>query len=212
MGTLTRRTPPTRPPPALTPAEIITRLRARDPEGLRALFGQYAPALNAVIYRVVKDQRVAEEVLQDTLLKAWDKIGTYDESTAGLFTWLMVIARHTAIDRVRLRGYQIARQSVALDAHVHDGEAAPPTAAAVDVASLTADMDEKYLAVLRKVYFEGHSASAAAAALDLPVGTVKTRLRAALQHLRAKVARDRDIFFSTPLAGLLAALSPWLSL
>ena len=177
---------------------------------MEALFRQYAPAVNAVVRRIVKDRRVAEEVLQDTFLKAWDKIGTYDESTAGLFTWLMVIARHTAIDRVRLRGYQVTQQSVELDARVHDGEAAPPTAAAVDVASLTADMDAKYRDVLDKVYFEGHSASAAAAALGLPIGTVKTRLRAALKHLRGKVARDRDIFFLTPT--LLAALSSWLSL
>ena len=198
--------------PALTPADIIARLRARDPEGVRALFVQYAPAINAVVRRIVKDRRVAEEVLQDTLLKAWDKIGTYDESAAGLFTWLMVIARHTAIDRVRLRGYQVARQSVELDAHVHDGETAPPTAAAVDVASLTADMDAKYRDVLDKVYFEGHSASAAAAALDLPVGTVKTRLRTALKHLRTRVERDRDIFFHTPIAGVLAALPLCLSL
>ena len=179
---------------------------------MKALFVQYAPALNAVIRRIVKDRRVAEEVLQDTLLKTWDKIGAYDESTAGLFTWLMVIARHTAIDRVRLRGYQVARQSVELDAHVHDGEAAAPTAAAVDVASLTVGMDAKYLDVLEKVYFEGHSASTAAAALDLPVGTVKTRLRAALKHLRGKVERDRQIFFHTPVAGLVAALSLCLSL
>ena len=165
-----------------------------------------------MVSRIVKDKRVAEEVLQDTLLKAWDKIGTYDESTAGLFTWLMVIARHTAIDRVRLKGYQVTQQSVELDAHVHDGEAAAPSAAAVDVASLTADMDAKYLAVLDKVYFEGHSASTAAAALDLPVGTVKTRLRAALKQLRGKVAQDKHIFFNTPLAGLLVALSLCLSL
>lgn len=173
---------------------------------------QYGPALNGVIRRIVRDDRVAEEVLQDTLLKAWRKAGAYDEAAAGLFTWLLVIARHTAIDRVRLRGYQTMRQSVTLDARVHDHVDEPRSTAAVDVAALLAGLDDKYLAVLEKVYFEGHSASTAAEALGIPVGTVKTRLRAGLKQLRTKSKADRAIFFGTAVATLLSALSPWLCL
>ena len=140
---------------ALTPTDIIARLRARDPEAVKAIFTQYAPALNGVIRRIVRDERVAEEVLQDTLLKVWNKIDTYDETAAGFFTWLMVIARNTAIDRVRLRGYQVSQTSIELEALVHDRAESPASTAGVDVHSLTTDMEAKYLDVPPEGLFRG---------------------------------------------------------
>lgn len=205
FGSLPAGYPPLFHRPRLSPTEIITCLRARDPAGLEALFEQYAAALNGVIRRIVRDERVAEEVLQDTLLKAWNKIDVYDEDTAGLFAWLVIIARHTAIDRVRLKGYQRARKSVELDAHVHDVAGEATSAAALDIEALTTGLEAKYRDVLAKVYFEGHSASTAAEALNLPVGTVKTRLRAALKSLRHKVISDKRVFFGTFLVAIASA-------
>jgi len=76
----------------------------------------------------------------------------------------------------------------------------------VDIATLTAGMDPKYLDVLTKMYFEGYSTSATADALQLPLGTVKTRLRTALNLLREKVKSDKSIFFGSLFVSILVIL------
>ena len=176
-----------------SPDEIVAMLRARDEEGLRLLFVQYGGALNGVIERIVGDRRVAEEVLQDTLVRVWTKVDHYDPAQAGLFAWMLGIARHAALDRVRLRGYHEMRKSESFEAPVHGSEITLTSTAAIDVAALTEGLDAKYLEVLEKMYFEGHSASSAAEALGLPVGTVKTRIRKALQLLRTKIAAEKRL-------------------
>ncbi len=185
-----------------TSEEIIRLLRNRDQRGISLLFEHYGGPLNGAIARIVRDERVAEEVLQDTLLKVWSKIDLYDPAQAGLFAWMMSIARHTAIDRARLAGYQTVRKSETFDPHVHDGDEDSISSARVDVQALTHDMDPKYLEVLHKMYLEGYTTSAIADELNLPLGTVKTRLRTGLQQLRAKVKSERKLFLGPLLFSL----------
>jgi len=188
------------------PDEIVQLVLKRDERGIRSVFENYGPALNGVIVRIVKDKRIAEEVLQDTLLKIWNKIELFDAGQSGLFTWMMGIARNTAIDRVRLKGFQVTQKSETFDAPVHEKGSNEISTASVDIAALTADMDPKYLDVLSKMYFEGYSTSAAAEALELPLGTVKTRLRTALNLLREKVKSDKSIFLGSLFISLLVLL------
>jgi len=188
------------------PDEIVKLVLQRDERGIRSVFEDYGPALNGVIVRIVKDTRVAEEVLQDTLLKIWNKIELYDSSQSGLFTWMMGIARNTAIDRVRLKGFQVTQKSETFDAPVHSNETSETGTASVDIEALTADMDPKYLDVLTKMYLEGYSTSAAAEELNLPLGTVKTRIRAALTILREKVKNDKTILLGSLLLSLILLL------
>ena len=185
------------------PDDIIALLRARDEQGLRLLFEHYGGALNGIIERIVGDQRVAEEVLQDTLVRVWTKVEQYDPAQAGFFAWMVGIARHAAFDRVRLRGYREMRKSESFDAPVHDLDSTTTSTAGVDIAALTDGLDPKYVEVLEKLYFEGHSASSAAEALNLPVGTVKTRIRKALQLLRTKIKSEQR---SSPGSGLLSCI------
>lgn len=188
------------------PDEIVKLMLKRDERGIRSVFEHYGPALNGVIVRIVKDKRIAEEVLQDTLLKIWNKIELFDAAQSGLFTWMMGIARNTAIDRVRLKGFQVTQKSETFDAPVHEKGNDEISTASVDIAALTAGMDPKYLDVLTKMYFEGYSTSATAEALELPLGTVKTRLRKALNLLREKVKSDKSIFLGSLFISLLVLL------
>jgi len=188
------------------PDEIVGLLRRRDESGIRSVFENYGPALNGVIVRIVKDQRISEEVLQDALVKIWNKIELYDAKQSGLFTWMMGIARNTAIDRVRLKGFQVTQKSESFDAPVHDNRVDEISTASVDIDKLTEGMDPKYLDVLQKMYLEGYSTSAAAEALNLPLGTVKTRLRTALTMLREKVKTDKTILLGSVILSILANL------
>ncbi len=189
-----------------SPDEIIQSLLRRDELGIRSIFEHYGPALNGVILRIVKDERVAEEVLQDTLLKIWNKIELYDVKQSGLFTWIMGIARNTAIDRVRLKGYQVVYKSESFDALVHHDVGNEIKSAHIDIEALTKGMDPKYLEVLTKIYLEGYSTSAAAEALNLPLGTVKTRLRTALLFLREKTKSDKSIFLGSLFTSIIVLL------
>ena len=193
----------------LPPDEIVRQLRRRDENALRVVFAQYGPALNGLIVRIVRDPRVAEEVLQDTLLKIWNKIELYDPDHSRLFTWMMGIARNTAIDHTRLRGFQASQKSEDLDTSVPDHATSDLQAAKVDVATLTADLDPKYLDVLDKMYLQGYSTSAAAEELGVPLGTVKTRLRTALILLRGKIKHEKELFLALTLL-LIAVLLLWL--
>jgi len=188
------------------PANIVQLVLKRDERGIRSVFDHYGPALNGVIIRIVKDQRIAEEVLQDTLLKIWNKIELFDAAQSGLFTWMMGIARNTAIDRVRLKGFQVTQKSESFDAPVHESGSDEISSAGVDIEKLTAGMDPKYLEVLNKMYLEGYSTSAAAEALNLPLGTVKTRLRTALTMLREKVKTDKTILLGSVILSILVYL------
>ena len=185
------------------PDDIITLLRARDERGLRLLFEHYGGALNGIIERIVGDQRVAEEVLQDVLVRAWTKVEQYDAAQAGFFAWLMGIARYAALDRVRLRGYREMRKSESFRAPVHERGVTTTSTAGLDIAALTEGLEPKYVEVLEKLYFEGHSASSAAEVLDLPIGTVKTRVRKALQLLRSKIKSEKRL---PPSIGVLTGL------
>jgi len=188
------------------PEEILRLVRRRDEQGLRLVFEHYGPALNGVISRVVRDTRVAEEVLQDTLLKIWNKIDLYDADHAGLFTWMMNVARNTAIDRARLKGYQVGQKSESYDAPVHETRTSDIATDQIDVHTLTEGMETKYLDVLQKMYLEGYSTSAAAEALNLPLGTVKTRLRSALSQLREKVKTEKKLFLGSIFISLIVLL------
>lgn len=188
------------------PDQIVELLRRRDQHGLRAVFTQYGGALNGVITRIVKDEQIAEEVLQDALLKIWHKIELYDAQQSELFTWMMRIARNTAIDRVRLKGFQVAQTSKTFDPLVHDSGSSFVSTNSLDVDALYTGMDTKYTDVLTKVYLEGYSTSAAAEELNLPLGTVKTRLRTALSLLRTKLKSEKNTFLGSFFLSLIVLL------
>lgn len=191
---------------SLPPDQIVELLLRRDQRGLHAVFTQYGAALNGVISRIVQDEHIAEEVLQDALLKIWSKIELYDAQQSELFTWMMRISRNCAIDRVRLKGYQVAQTSKLFDPLVHDSAGESISTTRIDVEVLTKGLETKYSDVLTKVYLEGYTTSAAAEELDLPLGTVKTRLRTALAILRTKLNLEKNTFLGSFLISLIVIL------
>lgn len=188
--------------------QTLELLLARDQKGLRDLYADYGQAVYGVISRIVKQDGLAEEVLQQTMLKAWNGIGSYDPDKSALFTWLAAIARNTAIDAVRLKRYQNQQKTDSFDPHVHDSGTHYDEAAALDVQKLTKNLDEKYRFVLDKAYLEGYSQAEIADEFNLPLGTVKTRLRKAIAILRDQLRSEKSLFIGilTTLAALVGAI------
>jgi RNA polymerase sigma-70 factor, ECF subfamily len=164
---------------------IIELLRSRNAEGVSMLYDKYSGALYGTIFRVVQSKELAEEVLQDTFTKAWRNIDSYDTTKGRLYTWLINIARNTAIDATRAKNYK--QQNRPLDNVVNTIDAQQSTSMnpdTLDIQRLTEKLAPEYKVLIDLIYFQGFTQAEAAEHLAMPLGTVKTRLRAAMAMLK----------------------------
>lgn len=169
-------------------------MRQKNQQGLSNLYDNYSGAVFGIIYRTLPNKSIAEEVLQQTMLKAWQKIETYDSSKSSLFTWLSTIARNTAIDKRRLKSFEMNQKTDSLDTHVYHASTSQKSGAKIDVERLTKNLDEKYKTVLDLMYLQGYSHSEISEKLDIPLGTIKTRLRTAVKILREELKHEKSFF------------------
>ncbi len=173
---------------------IILLIRNGDPQGLSDLYNKYGDPIFGIILRTVRDKQIAEEIMQETMLKVWDKIHLYEESKSSLFTWLNSVARNTALDKIRLKSFQKQNQLDHFDPKKHDKNINENLNAAIDVKSLISKLEEKYRIILDKLFLEGYSQSEVARELNIPIGTVKTRLRTAVKKLRKELKNEKNLF------------------
>lgn len=167
--------------------ELIARLKLRANEGFAMLYDQYGQVLSGIIYKIVGNTAVAEDVLQDVFVKLWKNIEYYDEEKASLFTWMLSITRHTAIDYLRSRQNKISQKIQNSINYEHIESVAvtqPPDAGSAGYRSLVAKLEPKYKEIIDLVYFWGYTQEEVSKMLELPLGTVKTRARTGLQILR----------------------------
>lgn len=164
--------------------QLIYRLQAQDRAAIGQLYDSYSGALFGVVLRIVQQRELAEQVLQDTFVKAWRHGGSYDATKGRLFTWLLNIARNTAIDATRTAHFQKSRKTESLDALVHSpgGEGLNPDQ--IGVKEIVDRLDEKYRVLIELVYFKGYTQEEVAEETGIPLGTIKTRLRYAINELR----------------------------
>ena len=162
---------------------IISLLRANDRKGMSLLYDNYSPALFGVILRIVKSNELAEEVLQEVFVKIWKNFESFNEDKGRFFTWIINIARNTAIDQTRLKSFGRSIQDLEKTVHIEEESAAiiPET---MDLRNLTSKLGKEYQEVIDIVYFQGYTHSEAAEALDIQLGTLKTRVRSAVKKLR----------------------------
>lgn len=169
-------------------AALIRSVAKGDRVALAQLYDRFAPILMAVATRILGERREAEDLLHDVFLEVWRQAADYDAARGSVRAWIMIRLRSRAIDR---RKSAVVARSVPLDAaeHVderdHGGEDPTfgPDRAAIRRA--LADLPEEQRTVLELGYFEGLSSSEIAARIDAPIGTVKSRVAAALAKLRA---------------------------
>jgi RNA polymerase sigma-70 factor (ECF subfamily) len=176
------------------------RLVARDEQALAELVDTAAPWLLNIAYAMLQDEDEAEEVVMETFRTIWQNVTAAGEGHAGLMPYLIRVTRHRAIDRLRSRRRQ-AHKLGALARHTGDGAVPPiePNEAAqpgwkvhAQVHSALEGLPAEQRAVVQLAYFKGLTQSEIAADLDIPLGTVKTRLRLALGRLRTALAGLRD--------------------
>ena len=186
--------------------QIISLISLKDQKGMRLLYEQYSSAIFGVILRIINDEGMAEEVLQKTFLKSWNKIDTYDPLKSSLYTWLSSIARNAAIDVVRLKSYQNKNKTESIDSNVYDYKSTSTRLDHLDTKKLLEGLDPKYRIVLDMMYLQGYSQSEVADTLDIPLGTVKTRARKAIQFLKETLKDEKNLFLGFVLISILILL------
>ena len=171
--------------------EVIKLLQQGDKRGIELAYRNYGDTLLGMIFKVVQSREAAEEVLQDTFIKIWKYSAQYDASKGRLFTWFVNIARNTAIDKVRSLSFRKTQKTEPLSGYVSkDAGSSETYIADSGLKTVVSSLDEKYRKLIDLVYFQGYSQREIEKEFNIPLGTVKTRLRAAINELRSKLGQD----------------------
>ena len=169
--------------------ELVARLLRRDPQALAELYDRYGRLVYSLILRVVRDAAIAEDLVQETFLRVWNRVQGFDTAKGAIGPWLLAVARNRAIDYLR--------SAVGRERNATEFEEADHPALYVDMESsiVTSDTARVVRAAMEKLspqqrqvielaYFEGLSQTEMAERMKQPLGTVKTWVRAALKNLR----------------------------
>lgn len=167
--------------------ELVHLLQQQSRDAFNYLYRQYSAVLYGVIFKVISDEQISQDVLQEVFIKIWNNVAQYDQKKGRLFTWMINIARNAAIDKLRSRG-EIMRSKI------HTGENAVDnvgnslqTEMATDAIGLrekVAGLKPEYESIISLAYFKGYTLEEISKTLEMPLGTVKTRMRAAIKQLR----------------------------
>lgn len=169
-----------------TEKELIYSLKSNSKDAFEYLYDHYSPALYGIILKIVKDEEKAADVMQDYFLKIWKNINAYNVDKGTLFTWLLNIARNTAIDRLRL---DVKLSKGVNWEHVQEVDLTNavifnPIPATIDIRAIVERLLPEKSILIDLVYFQGYTHEEVSAKLMLPLGTVKSRIRKALTELR----------------------------
>jgi RNA polymerase sigma factor (sigma-70 family) len=165
--------------------DLVIALKAGNEQAFSYLYDHYSGSLYTIILQIVKSPEIARDVLQEVFVNIWRKIESYDAIKGRLFTWMLNISRNASIDLLRSKNYQNSQKNQEINDNVYGSDQVNLTN--IDSIGLT-----KFLGKLRPeqrvlielAYFKGFTHDEIAQIEDIPLGTVKTRIRNALLQLR----------------------------
>ena len=172
---------------SLSEQELVLALQRREKLGAEALYDMYSASLFGLIVRIVNDDAIAEDILQDTFVKIWNSFSSYNSEKGRLFTWMVNLARNLAIDKIRSRDFKNQAKNQELESIVTFIDEQRNTVykpELLGVKDLVEQLKPEQKAILDLVYFKGYTHVEAADELGVPLGTIKTRLRLAITQLR----------------------------
>ncbi|HNR15029.1 MAG TPA: sigma-70 family RNA polymerase sigma factor [Chitinophagaceae bacterium] len=168
--------------------ELVLLLQQRNEKAFSYLYDNYSGALYGIVNAVVTDREVANDVLQNVFVNIWRKIESYDPSKGRLFTWMLNIARNAAIDEVRSKGHNNSLKNVSLPENNEiAGAVTGPAIDDVGLKKVLGKLKGELRILVDMSYFQGFTHEEISKALDIPMGTVKTRIRSALIQLRTMI-------------------------
>ncbi|MFT3827856.1 MAG: sigma-70 family RNA polymerase sigma factor [Chitinophagaceae bacterium] len=173
--------------PIYTEQELIVLLKQRGEAAFSYLYDNYSAALNGVIINILQDEAIALDVLQEVFVKIWRQIEQYDPSKGKLFTWMFAIARSTAIDTIRSKGWQNSKRNYSLTEDYTLLPDSNNTTDKLELRKAVQALKDEHKSLIELSYFQGYTQEEIAKMTNIPLGTVKTRLRAAIVQLKKQV-------------------------
>lgn len=164
--------------------DIIQLLKKGDKKALSLLYDNYSNSLYGVAFKITKDEALAKDALQESFVKIWKNSHKYDPEKAKLFTWLYRITRNTAIDKLRSFNNRNNREVQIDNSNVYTLQTNSLNQDVIDLKQHVEKLEGKYKTVLNALFFEGMTQQEASDELNIPLGTIKSRLKIALRELR----------------------------
>jgi RNA polymerase sigma factor (sigma-70 family) len=172
---------------SLSEDELVSALKRQDTIAMKALYDMYGGALLGVISRIVIHTEIAEDLLQETFVKIWNSAASYDSSKGRLFTWMMNVARNLSIDKLRSKDFKNSVKNQDIENNVDfidEQKRVTFNSDTLGIKELVTHLKPEFKDVLNMIYFKGYTHVETAEELNLPLGTVKTRIRMAILELR----------------------------
>ncbi|MDO6758686.1 RNA polymerase sigma factor [Tamlana sp. 2_MG-2023] len=169
---------------------LVENFKKKDEKAFETLYHMYKDSMHGVIFNIVRDHDIAEEVMQDVFVKAWHKADTYSSKKGRFFTWILNISRNAAIDKTRSKSFKKSKQNLNSNFFVdilETSESLDKSTDAIGIKKYVSKLAKKCIEVIELLYFKGYTQSEASEALDMPIGTIKTRNRNCINELRSMV-------------------------
>ena len=170
---------------------LINRFKNKEISAFEKLHSMYAENVLGVINTIIKNPERAQEVCQDVFIKIWNKADTYDASKGRFFTWILNIARNTAIDEIRSKSHKQEKKNLSVDYFVGILEDTDTIEEKIDTSGLKkllGNLKEKCTQLISLLYFQGYTQKETAEELNIPIGTVKTRNRNCISQIRENMS------------------------
>lgn len=171
----------------MTQEQLLQMIADKEERAYTHMYNMYSKSLFAVISNMIKDRDEAEDVLQETFVKIWKNIASYNESKGRFYTWILNVARNTAIDKMRSKGFNNSRKNLSSDNFVHlleDGSRMNSRIDAIGLREFVKKLKPKCIEIINLLFFQGYTQQEASDELGIPLGTVKTQNRNCINDLR----------------------------
>ena len=172
------------------PDALILSMQQGDESSFSQLYDNYNEAIFGIIYSIVLDKNIAQEVLQDVFVKIWNKRDSYDINKGRFFTWILNIARNASIDEIRSKSFKNERKNLSTSSFVDIIKTSDSLNNRMDALGIKKFIDKlkpACIGIIDLLFFKGFTQADAAKELDIPLGTLKTRNRNCLKELRTLV-------------------------
>jgi RNA polymerase sigma factor (sigma-70 family) len=172
------------------PNSLILEMQSGNEKAFSRLYSMYSEAIYGIIYSIVLDKDIAEEVLQDVFIKIWNSSKSYDINKGRFFTWILNIARNTAIDETRSKSFKNSKKNLSTTNFVDilsGTDNLNRKTNAIGIKSFVNALKPVCIKIIELLYFQGFTQADASKELDMPLGTLKTRNRNCINELRTRV-------------------------
>jgi RNA polymerase sigma-70 factor, ECF subfamily len=165
--------------------ELTAALKAKDDQAFSYLYDHYSGSLYSIILQIVKSPEVANDILQEVFVSIWRKMETYDPTKGRLFTWMLNISRNASIDMLRSKNYQNSQKNQEITDNVYGlNQVTQMSIDSIGLSKFLGKLRPEQRVLIELAYFKGFTHDEIAQIEDIPLGTVKTRIRSALLQLR----------------------------